>query len=320
MIRTVQAVVPGSTGNLGPGFDLFGLAVDIYVRLTVTVEGTFVMASTAEPEWVVEWDGEGSGPPAPVPLDRQNLAVCGLESAWSAAGLAFDGRVNVSGSSEIPVARGLGASAASLVAGLLAGDSLADASLDPERLLELATAEEGHSDNAAPSIMGGLIAAAPLEGRGVLTHRSRLFEDYLLGAVVPEMTLSTRLAREALPGEIAHQDAVKNQQRSFFLFHALVEGRTDELKELVEDSLHQPYRARLIPCFEELMALAWSGGADAVWLSGSGPTLLVLVEGSVDRVEGICRPLEERWAAEGISSRTLVLGPDDLGGAVHDVG
>ncbi len=319
MTRTVKAVVPGSTSNLGPGFDLFGLAVDIYLRLTVTVEGSFVMAGTAEPEWVVEWEEEGSGPPAQVPTDRQNLAVRGLEVAWAAAGIALDGSVRVSGHSEIPVARGLGASAASLVAGLLAGESLADASLGSERLLALAAAEEGHLDNAAPSIYGGLTAAAPLGPSGVLTHRGRLFEDYLLGAVVPDMALATRLAREALPGEIAHQDAVRNQQRSFFLFQALVGGHTDELKGLVEDALHQPYRARLIPCFDDLMALAWSGGADAVWLSGSGPSLVVMVEGSVDRVEGVCGSLEQRWAADGVSSRTLVLGPDDLGGVVHDI-
>jgi homoserine kinase len=319
MIRTVQAVVPGSTGNLGPGFDLFGLALDIYVRLTVTVDGSFVMASTADPEWSVEWQGEGTEPPALVPLDDGNLAVRGLISAWDAAGLTVDGRVTVSGSSEIPVSRGLGASAASLVAGLLAGDTLADASLGKERLLAMATAIEGHPDNAAPSLMGGLIASAPV-GENVITHRTRLFEAYLMGAVIPDIALSTKLAREALPAEISHLDAVANQQRSFFLFHALSEGQTDYLPHLVEDLLHQRYRARLIPCFDELLALARKGGADAIWLSGAGPTLLVLAEGSVENLEEICRPIQQRWGEEGISSRTLIVGPDDLGGAVHEIG
>jgi len=318
MIRTVQAVVPGSSGNLGPGYDLFGLALDIYVRLTVTVDGTFVMASTAEPEWVIEWEGEGTEPPALVPLDDSNLAVRGLISAWDAAGLTLDGRVTVSGSSEIPVARGLGASAASLAAGLLAGENLADASLGKERLLALAATIEGHSDNAAPSLMGGLIASAPI-GENVITHRTTLFEDYLMGAVVPDIALSTKLAREALPAEISHLDAVTNQQRSFFLFQALSEGQTDYLRHLVEDFLHQPYRARLVPCFDELLDLAWQGGADAIWLSGAGPTLLVLAEGTVERLEEICLPLQERWSAEGISSRIMIVGPDDLGGAVHEI-
>lgn len=316
--RIVQAVVPGSTSNLGPGFDLFGLAVDLYVRVRVAVEGSFVMAGTAETEWEVEWEGEGSGEPARVPLDEQNLVIRGLERAWEAAGVTLDGGVKVTGSSEIPVARGLGASGASVVAGLLAGEKLAEASLGPERLLALATAEEGHPDNAAPALMGGLVAAAPLGPEGILVHRARIFEDYLLGAVVPEIALSTRLAREALPGTIPHQQAVQSQQRSFFLFHALVEGRTAELRELVHDDLHQPYRARLIPAFDDLIGIARSEGADAVWLSGSGPTLVVLTEGSVERVEGICRRLEERWRSDGIESRTLVLGPDDLGGAVQE--
>lgn len=319
MTRSVQAVVPGSTSNLGPGFDLFGLAVDLYLRVNVSIEGTFVMAGTKKTSWIVEWEGEGCDPPAQVPLNDQNLVVRALERVWGTIGLSLDGKVVIEGRSEIPVARGLGASGAAIVAGLLAGERLAGASLGTDQLLVLAAGEEGHPDNVAPSLLGGLIAAAPAGESGILTHRARLFDDYLIGAVVPEIALSTRMARESLPSHIPHRQAVANQQRSFFLFHALTEGRTAQLRGLVQDDLHQPFRSKLIPAFDELMELARSGGADAVWLSGSGPTLLILLEGSVERVEEICAPLIDRWEVEGISSRTLVLGPDDLGGAVHDL-
>ncbi len=319
MNRSVQAVVPGSTSNLGPGFDLFGLAVDLYVRVRVEIEGAFVMAGTATTAWEVAWEGEGCAPPDRVPTDESNLVVRALTRVWEAAGVSLDGRTVIRGSSEIPTARGLGASGAAIVAGLLAGERLAEASFGTRRLLDLAVAEEGHSDNVTPSFFGGLTASAPLEGDGVLVHRERLFEDYLLGAVVPEIALSTRLAREALPAAIAHTDAVANQQRSFFLFRALADGDTDRLPALVRDALHQPYRARLIPACEDLLALASAGGAAAAWISGSGPTVMVLAEGAVERIEEICLPLVQRWAADGIASRTLVLGPDDIGGAVHDL-
>ena len=319
MKRSVQAVVPGSTSNLGPGFDLFGLAVDIYLRVTVTVEGDFRMAGTGSTQWEVSWEGEGSAPPDVVPTGAENLVVRALGRVWDQAGVALDGRVRVMARSEIPTARGLGASGAAVVAGLLAGEHLAEASLDRERLLALAVAEEGHPDNVTPSLYGGLTASAPLGPSGVLTHRDRLCEDYLLGALVPEFTVSTRLAREALPAEIAHSDAVASQQRAFFLFRALAEGRTDELAALTGDILHEPYRARLIPACTDLLDLARERGAVAAWISGSGPTLFVLAEGDVGLLEGIGAALIERWQAEGIESRTLVLGPDDLGGAVHDV-
>ncbi len=316
MKRSVQAVVPGSTSNLGPGFDLLGLAVDLYLRVTVEVDGSFNMAGTAETEWVVVWEGEGTSSPAPVPLDDTNLVVRGLIRAWEAVGLSLDGRVVVTGESDIPVARGLGASGAAIVAGLLAGSHLAEAEIDEDRLVAMATAEEGHPDNVSPSLRGGLIAAAALANDEVLLHRGRLHEDYLIGAVIPELALSTRLAREALPGQVSHLEAVRSQQRAFFLFHALEEGRTDRLDQLTRDILHEPYRARLIPAFDDLCSLARSNGADAVWLSGSGPTIIVLCEGSIDRVEEVCAHLVERWSTEGVESRTIVLGPDDLGGAV----
>lgn len=316
MKRSVQAVVPGSTSNLGPGFDLFGLAVDLYLRVTVSIEGSFSMAGTAETEWVVDWEGEGSGPPAQVPLDDSNLVVRGLTRVWEAAGLALDGKAVITGRSDIPVARGLGASGAAIVAGLLTGSHLCEAAIGDDELIGLATAEEGHPDNVAPSLRGGLVAAAVMDDGEVFLHRGRLHEDYLIGAIIPELALSTRLAREALPGQVPHLDAVRSQQRAFFLFHALEQGWTSRLERLVHDTLHEPYRAKLIPAFDDLVELARQNGADAVWLSGSGPTIIVLCESTIDRVETICEPLVERWASEGVESRVIVLGPDDLGGAV----
>jgi homoserine kinase len=320
MKRTVQAVVPGSTSNLGPGFDLFGLAVDIYVRLTVTVEGDFVMAGTADTEWEVAWEGEGSGPPSVVPGGDENLAVRGLIRAWEEAGVTVDGRVALAARSEVPVARGLGASGAAIVAGLIAGEFLRSSELGNERLLALAAAEEGHPDNVAPSLLGGLVAAAPVgEADRIITQRGALFEKYLIAAVVPELALSTRLARDALPSHVTHQEAVRSQQRSFFLYQALVEGRTWDLRALVEDTLHQPHRAPLIPAFRDLIGCAYEHGAQAAWLSGSGPTILVLVEGAPEKAEAVGRCMEARWVEEGVESRTMVLGPDNWGAVVHDV-
>lgn len=320
MHRIVQAVVPASTSNLGPGFDLFGLALDRYLRLTVEVEGAFVMAGTAEPEWQLSWHGEGSGPPSVIPLDTSNLVVQGLMRVWEEVGVSFDGRLTLSARSEIPVARGLGASGAAIVAGLLAGEHLCEAGLARDRILPLAASLEGHPDNVAPSLYGGLVAAAPIgAGERVVVQRSTLFEEYLIAAVVPDLALSTRVARDALPSHIPHREAVASQQRAFFLFQALAEGRSWDLRALVEDTLHQPYRAPLIPAFDALVECAYEHGAQAIWLSGSGPALLVLLEGTPEKAEAIGRSLEARWAREEVESRTLIMGPDNWGAAVHDV-
>ena len=320
MKRSVRAVVPGSTSNLGPGFDLLGLALDIYLRLTVEVEGSFVMAGTAEPIVEMTWEGEGAGPPAPVPVGADNLVVHGLQACWEAAGFALDGTVRLQARSEIPVSRGLGSSGAAIVAGLVTANSLCEAELGRERLLVLAAGLEGHPDNVAPALCGGLTAAAALgEGGHVLTRRAALFEEYLIAAVVPDIALSTKLARDALPSHIPHREAVENQQRTFFLFDALAEGRTWDLRLLVADSLHQAWRAPLIPAFDDVVAVAWEHGAHAVWLSGSGPSLFVLVEGGPDQAEAIGRSVEARWSREGVMSRTLVLGADNLGAVVHEV-
>jgi len=318
--RSVQAVVPGSTSNLGPGFDLLGLALDLYLRLTVTVEGEFVMAGTASPEWTVEWEGEGSGPPSAVPVDDTNLAVRGVARVWEEAGVGLDGRVSVSARSEIPVARGLGASGAAIVAGMLAGGHLCETELDRDHLLPLAASLEGHPDNVAPSLHGGLVAAAPVgSDERILVQRDTLFEEYVVAAVVPDIALTTRLARDALPSHIPHREAVSSQQRSFFLFQALREGRSWDLRSLVTDILHQPHRAPLIPAFDDLIACAYEHGAQAAWLSGSGPTILILLEGTPEKAEAIGRSLEARWTEEEVNSRTLILGPDNWGAVVHEI-
>jgi homoserine kinase len=318
--RSVRAVVPASTSNLGPGFDLLGLALDVYLRVLVEVEGSFGEAGTARPTVELSWEGEGAEGPALVPVDSENLVVQGLLAGWEAAGLALDGTVRLHARSEIPVSRGLGSSGAAIVAGLVAANSLCEAALNRERLLALAAALEGHPDNVAPALCGGLVAAAVVgEGGHVVTRRATLFEEYLVAAVVPELALSTKLAREALPDSIAHREAVANQQRAFFLFDALAEGRTWDLRSLVADGLHQNYRAPLIPAFEDVCNTAWDHGAHAVWLSGSGPSLIVLVEGGPEKAEAIGRSVEARWAGEGVASRTLVLGADSLGAVVHEV-
>ena len=318
MSRKVRVVVPGSTSNLGPGFDLIGLAVDRYLRASVEIDGEFVMAGTGTTRWEIVWEGEGSGDPGRVPGGEENLLVRGILSAWAEAGLTFGGRVAVEARSEIPVSRGLGSSAAAVAAGLLAGAFLADYEIEPRRLIALAAAEEGHPDNAAPSIMGGLTAAAPGAGEGILVRRERLDEDFLLAAVVPEVELSTRMAREALPAHIPHPEAVRNQQRAFFLFEALVGGWGEQLRELTRDHLHQPYRAPLIPGFDDLLALALDQGVQAAWLSGGGPSIMLLSDAGADRLEEVGTALQGRWREEGMASRVFLLGPDDVGGMAHE--
>jgi homoserine kinase len=156
-------------------------------------------------------------------------------------------------------------------------------------------------------------------GGRILVQRDTLFEEYVIAAVVPGLALTTRLARDALPSHVPHRDAVSSQQRTFFLFQALKEGRSWDLRSLVEDVLHQPHRAPLIPAFNDLIDCAYEHGAQAAWLSGSGPTILILLEGTPEKAEVIGRSLETRWSEEEVTSRTLIVGPDNWGAVVHEI-
>jgi len=247
---------PASSANLGPGFDCMAIALDLRNRVEVRRHG--------HGQVVVESEGQGAGE---APAGPDNLFVRAFESAGA------DSRgLTVRMTNRIPFARGLGSSAATIAAGLVAGRAWAGGGEDD--LLSLATALEGHPDNVAAALNGGVTLAWTTDGVPAAVGLGD--PGFELVAVVPSQQLSTAAARAALPASVPHADAVHTAARAALLVAALGSGDGDLLAQALDDRLHEPYRAPLAPLLgavrERLPALPGALGAT---LSGAGPAVLV---------------------------------------------
>lgn len=260
----VTVRVPATCANLGPGFDALGLAVDLCddLELEATTGGVEIQAR-----------GEGADS---VPTGEEHLVVRALRRGLDHAGAPQVG-VRLRSTNRIPHGRGLGSSAAATVAGLLLARGLVaepDA-LDDDTVLQLACEFEGHPDNAAPALLGGVVLSwmRGQRARSIpLTVADHVLRPLIL---LPRVTLSTHVARSLLPAEVPHGDAVHNAARSALLVHALAAGDRDLLLEATEDRLHQEQRAPGMPQSVELMRVLRQEGVPAV-ISGAGPSVMVL--------------------------------------------
>ena len=298
---TVHVRVPATSANLGPGFDALGLALGLYNEVTA-----------AEAESVsVRLQGEGIGR---LPATSDNVVARGVRQAFEAAGRPFRG-VALECVNRIPTARGLGSSAAAWVGGLVAGNALLGAPLSREALLALAARAEGHPDNVAAALYGGLTVSCAL-GEGRIVSVSLPVPAALRWVVlVPETTSSTAEARAVLPESVPRADAVFNVQRVALLLAGLQQERADLLAAAFDDRLHQPYRRRLFPWLSAVIEAARAAGAVGGALSGAGPSVLAAVPGCTAEVE---RAMESALAAAGIPGHAHTL-PVDTEGAVSRV-
>ena len=290
-LRGVFVRVPATTSNLGPGFDILGLALRLHDTLELRVD-----ASRKGPA-VVEVVGEGSGR---LPTGEGNLAVRALRGLLPRKDFPWALRLRMVNG--IPIGRGLGSSAAARLCGLLAAAALRG--LEPESVLEEACRLEGHPDNAVPAFHGGLCASS-FDGK-VLRHL-RLAPPRGLKAVVcvPDFEVSTRRARAALPAKVPLTDAVRTASRTVFLLEAFRSRRFDWLAEAMEDDLHQPYRAHLVPGLEAALSAALRAGAYGSALSGSGSSVLAFAR--PDDAARVGRAMSAVFARRGSRPRALVL-------------
>ena len=227
----VRVRVPATTANLGPGFDTLGLALAFHNE---------VVAAPADGV-TVRVEGEGAGY---LPTDERNVVARGIRLAFEEVGHPFTGCV-LHCLNRIPAARGLGSSAAAWVGGLVAGNALMGSPLSTETLLKLAARAEGHPDNVAAALLGGLTVSCDVDGR-TIALRLPVPSGLQWIVLVPEVTSSTAEARSVLPVTVPRSDAVFNVQRVSLLLAALQVGRGEVLGTAMDDRLHQPYRDR---CF-----------------------------------------------------------------------
>ncbi|MDH6236445.1 homoserine kinase [Cryobacterium sp. CG_9.6] len=300
--RAVAVQVPATTANLGPGFDTLGMALAKYDHLEVRVRD--------EPGVTVEVHGVGEGE---VPTDETNLVVQAIAHTFAAYHQRMPG-LDLIAHNVIPHGRGLGSSGAAIVSGILAAKGLLEGivDIDSEALLSLATEMEGHPDNVAPALFGGLtIAWMTPDGP---KHKKLMVHRGVKPVVfVPEFVMSTALARSLQPESVPHEDAVFNVSRSALLIAALIQS-PELLLTATEDKLHQSYRAAAMPETNRLISLLRAQGFAAV-VSGAGPSILVLANDPGQRLvaaELVATESETPW-------RALMLAVDFQGATVTSI-
>lgn len=298
VVARVTVTAPASTSNLGPGFDCLGLALDLRNELVLELH------DGAGPP-IIEIEGAGSDS---LPRGEQNMLV---QAARLALPPSLPGRLVFKARNRVPLARGLGSSAAAAVAGLWAGAHLLGTLRKTEDELEaMAVTLEGHPDNVAPCVHGGLTASLTVDGKA-RAHRLNIHSSLSAVVCIPDFELSTKKARAVLPETVFLSDAVFNASRAILLARTLESGRVARLAELMKDRLHQPYRAKLVPGLEDALAGALDAGAAGAALSGSGPTVFAFVEGRNGPAVG--EAMTRAFAKHGTASRWLALPVDHQG-------
>ena len=285
--RRVSVRVPATSANLGPGFDTLGLALALYDELEIEV--------LAEPGVQIEVTGVGAGE---VPTDETHLVVRAIAHSLARYGYALPGLRLVAHNS-IPHGRGLGSSGAAIVSGVMAASGLLDGIVEVTEAdaLALATELEGHPDNVAPALFGGLTIAWTTPD-GPLHKKLMVHRGVSPVVFVPEHVMSTALARSLQPESVPHEDAVFNVSRSALLVAALIQS-PELLLAATEDRLHQNYRAAAMPETDRLISALRVAGYPAV-VSGAGPSILVLGSDPAQRLgaaELVAAESETTWQA-----------------------
>jgi homoserine kinase len=260
--------VPATSANLGPGFDTLGLALGLHDVVEARVTGSGL---------IIEVSGEGMEDLADV--GEKHLIARAMRVAFDDLNLAQPPGLALRCVNRIPHGRGLGSSAAAIVAGLIAARALAGASTSPEDVLPLASVLEGHPDNVAPCLFGGLTIAWFWTGAAGLPEARAIkldpLPEVLPVAFIAPAPVSTKVARGLLPAAVPHADAARNAGRAALLIAALT-ARPDALLEGTEDKLHQDYRAPAMPHTHDLVARLRAAGVPAV-VSGAGPSVLAFL-------------------------------------------
>ncbi len=293
----IKIKVPATSANLGPGFDTLGIALDLFLELEIDNQVN---------SFNIEYYGEGKEL-----IDNQkapNLVLHSMKNFFSDQGVAFP-PLNIKITNNIPLARGLGSSAAAIVAGVFGADRVLGTGFSPEKLIKFACALEGHGDNIVPAVIGGLTVV--LEGESkVLYQKLRWPPELKIIIVVPEISLSTEISRDLLPAQVNFVAFKENLQRACFLLASLINGDTSHLEIAMEDKIVQEARKRKIPGFERIVAAGYYAGALGITISGAGPSILALCLGNSIMVG---EAIKEEFAKVGIDSAVYLLNNNTVG-------
>jgi homoserine kinase len=278
----ISIKVPATCANMGPGFDCLGIALSLYNNFTFEETGGSLKIEGCSDEF----------------KNEDNLIFTSYRKTLSILGYRYKG-VKIIIDSKIPVSRGLGSSAACIAAGVAAANEIEGGKLTMDEILCIASDIEGHPDNVAPAILGGMTAAIMENGKVYYSSIS-IPEDITFCALIPDFRLSTKLARSVLPDTIPRADGVFNVGRASLLVAALSSGKTELLPIAFDDRLHQVYRKSLIKNYDYIVDKCIESGGTAAFLSGAGPTIMCILKNNdnafMDKMESHLKKLPDRWS------------------------
>jgi homoserine kinase len=290
--------VPATTANLGPGFDSMSLALKIYNTFTFKEIDNGIRIKINDKACIdtIELSLE------------ENLIYKSMQYLYKKTNRVFSG-IEVIEDVAIPFARGLGSSATAIIAGLMGANFLLGNFYTEKELLKMAIEIEGHSDNIISAFIGGFVISVDGSNEAIY-KKIELPEDLALVLIIPDFQLQTDQLRKILPRNIPHRDAVFNLGRTALLTASLYEKDWKLLSIAMDDRLHQSYRSKLIPGFDDVIAAAYYAGARGVALSGSGPSILAV---SPENSKGIGEAMVDAFARSNIKSRYIITYPDNKG-------
>ncbi len=298
----IRVQVPATTANLGPGFDCLGMALELY---------NVVEMFPAPRGLSIEVSGEGA---ADIPKDENNLVYQAARRVFSQVGYTMAG-LRLRMFNQIPLARGLGSSAAAVTGGIIAANLFTGGKLSTSEIITLAGSIEGRPDNVAPAVLGGIVVTVQVDGE---IKCIKIAPPHDLKCVVasPDFALFTKASREVAPSQVLFQDAVFNIGRVAMLVAALQQGNLNLLGVAMEDRLHQSFRQAMIPGLKKVLAAAKLAGARGVTLSGAGPSVIAF---SDSNLELIARVMGDTFRANGIKTRVMILKPSPVGARALEV-
>jgi len=275
----VKVTVPATTANIGPGFDTLGLALNLYNVYTFEeIEKGLIIEGCLD-----------------IYKNENNLVYKAFECTAKKLGANVKG-LKITMDTDIPVSRGLGSSSACIVGGVYGANALLNGGLSKEELFKIAVAIEGHPDNIAPAVYGGLTASI-VDDEKPYCMKYNISEKLYFCALIPDFETSTCEARKLLPQEVSYKDAVFNISRVAVLLKALEDGNFDVINVALKDKIHHKYRKKLIDECDEVKKICVESGSSAIFISGSGPTLMNVIENSdfTNRIKNSIMKLRNNW-------------------------
>ena len=302
-METIRVAAPATTANMGPGFDCLGMALDVWNRVEV------VPGVPAADHPLVDVAGEGAGE---LETGPDNLVYRSMTFLFHEADREMP-EVSIRCHNDIPLARGLGSSAAAIAAGLAAANRLCSQAFSPNELLEMAATLEGHPDNVAAAVLGGLQLVVS-DQQQLYTVSVNLPPEVHTVLFIPDTRIATADARAVLPTELSIADAVFNMGRTALLVAGMATNHPEYLGVATQDRLHQPYRQALFPAMKLLFQAATDAGALGVFLSGSGSTVLALTKG---REMTVAYEMAEAAKQANVSGRIRITQPTIRGAHIE---